>query len=447
MSVNLPVSENPRVVIVGCGFGGLRLAQSLKNAPVQIVLLDRNNYHTFQPMLYQVATGALEAESIASPIREIFAGQDNFHYRMAEAQQIDAANHTLKTSIGDVPYDYLVLACGSHTNFFGIESVEKQAMSTKTVPDALSLRSRIFDNLEKAVLETDPEKRQALLNIVVVGGGPTGVEISGTLGEMRRQALPQDYPDLHLADMQIVLVEAADKLLATMSGRSQEDALAYMKHFGVDVRLNTSIKKLENGRAYYSDTEYIPTENLIWAAGVKGAALPGLPDDLVTKKNRLTVNEWNQVQGFDNIFAIGDVASLIDKRHPKGYPMLAPVAQQQADQLAKNLVYLIKGDRKPVRFRYLNKGTMAIMGRNKAVADLPGRLHLNGFAGWSAWLLVHLVMLIDFRSRAVALLDWGFNYFDTSQALRLIIRPAQLAPIVDNTDAKKTRKDSAAAPV
>ena len=445
MSANLPTSKNPRVVIVGCGFGGLRLAQSLKDAPVQIVLLDRNNYHTFQPMLYQVATGALEAESIAHPIREIFVGQDNFLYRMAEAQQIDADNHTLKTSVGDISYDYLVLACGSHTNYFGIESVEKHSMSTKTVPDALTLRSRLFDNLEKAVLETDPEKRQALLNIVVVGGGPTGVEISGTLGEMRRQALPQDYPDLNLADMQIVLVEATGKLLATMSGASQEDALAYMRDFGVDVRLNTSIKRLEDGRAYYSDTDYIPTETLIWAAGVKGAALPGLPDELVTKKNCLTVNEWNQVQGFDNIFAIGDVANLVDKRHPKGYPMLAPVAQQQADQLAKNLVHLIKGDRQPERFRYFNKGTMAIMGRNKAVADLPGRIHFSGFLGWSAWLLVHLVMLIDFRSKAVALVDWGFSYFGTSQALRLIIRPEQLAPVVDNTDAPKAPKKPATA--
>ena len=442
MSANLPTAEHPRVVIVGCGFGGLRLAQSLKDAPVQIVLLDRNNYHTFQPMLYQVATGALEAESIAHPIREIFAGQDNFFFRMAEAQRIDAEHNTVKTDIGDVSYDYLVLACGSHTNFFGIESVEQQAMSTKTVPDALSLRNRIFANLEKAVLETDPEKRQALLNIVVVGGGPTGVEISGTLGEMRRQALPQDYPDLNLADMQIVLLEATGQLLGAMSGASQQDALAYMQDFGVDVRLNTSVKKLADGRAYYSDTDYIPTDNLIWAAGVKGAALPGLPAGLVTRKNCLTVNEWNQVRGCDNIFAIGDVAHLVDKRHPKGYPMLAPVAQQQADQLAENLVHLIKGDQKPARFRYLNKGTMAIMGRNKAVADLPARIHFNGFLGWSAWLLVHLVMLIDFRSKAVALVDWGFSYFGTSQALRLIISPEQPAPAADSAD---TRKSPAAA--
>ena len=442
MSVNLPTSEHPRVVIVGCGFGGLRLAQSLQNAPVQIVLLDRNNYHTFQPMLYQVATGTLEAESIAHPIREIFAGQENFFFRMTEAQQIDTERTTVKTSIGDIAYDYLVLACGSHTNFFGIESVEQRAMSTKTVPDALSLRNRIFGNLEKAVLEADPEKRQALLNIVVVGGGPTGVEISGTLGEMRRQALPQDYPDLNLADMQIVLVEASGQLLSAMSGASQEDALAYMRDFGVDVRLNTSIKRLEDGRAYYSDTDYIPTDNLIWAAGVKGAALPGLPAALVTRKNCLTVNEWNQVRGFANIFAIGDVANLVDRRHPKGYPMLAPVAQQQADQLAKNLVHLIKGDQKPARFRYLNKGTMAIMGRNKAVADLPGRIHFSGFLGWSAWLLVHLVMLIDFRSKAVALVDWGFSYFGTSQALRLIIRSEQSGPVV--ADAQESQPAASA---
>ena len=314
---------------------GLRLAKNLRHAPVQVVVIDRNNYHNFQPLLYQVATGALEADSIAYPIRKIFAGQKNFFYRMADVQRVEPERNMVHTSVGDIRYDYLVIATGSLTNFFGIESIEKNAMQIKSIPNALNLRSFIFQNFEKALLTEDPEARQALMNIVVVGGGPTGVEISGSLAEMRSHVLPKDYPELDLRKMQIILVEAGPAVLGPMSEKSQQESKRYLEELGVIVRLNTSIKRFENCRAYYSDTEYIPTENLIWAAGVNGAEVPGLPTEVVTRNKRINVNRWNQVEGFQNIFAIGDVANMVTEDMPRGLPMLAPVAQQQADHAGR----------------------------------------------------------------------------------------------------------------
>ncbi|MGI4871914.1 MAG: NAD(P)/FAD-dependent oxidoreductase [Janthinobacterium lividum] len=422
MDTNLPVSTQPRVVIVGCGFGGLRLAQALADAPVQVVMVDRNNYHNFQPLLYQVATGALEADSIAYPVRKIFAGQRNFFFRMADVQGVEPAANTVQTSVGDIRYDYLVLATGSLTNFFGNESIERNAMQIKSIPNALNLRSFIFQNFEQALLEEDPERKQSLLNIVVVGGGPTGVEISGSLAEMRRHVLPKDYPELDLQQMQIFLVEAGPALLGPMSKASQADAKRYMDGLEVQVRLNTAIKRFEDGRAYYSDTEFIPTENMIWAAGVNGAAVPGLPEPILTRNKRINVNQWNQVQGQANVFAIGDVANMVTAEMPKGLPMLAPVAQQQADHLADNLQRLLRRE-EPLDFTYVDKGVMAIISRNKAVVDLPKGIHFKGFLGWLSWLFIHLILLVGFRNKLVALVDWAFSYFSSGQALRLIIRP------------------------
>ncbi|MBC6988073.1 NAD(P)/FAD-dependent oxidoreductase [Hymenobacter sp. BT491] len=444
MDTNLPVSAHPRVVIVGCGFGGLRLAKELRNAPVQVVVIDRNNYHNFQPLLYQVATGALEADSIAYPIRKIFAGQENFFYRMGDVQRVDTQRNTVVTSVGDIRYDYLVLATGSLTNFFGIESIEKNGMQIKSIPNALNLRSFIFQNFEKALLTENPQERQALLNIVVVGGGPTGVEISGSLAEMRKHVLPKDYPELDMQNMQIFLVEAGPALLGPMSKKSQDDAKRYLDELGVRVRLNTSIKKFEDCRAYFSDTEYIPTENLVWAAGVNGAAVEGMPEQTVTRNKRINVNLWSQVQGFDNVFAIGDVANMVTEDMPKGLPMLAPVAQQQADLLAENLQRILQGQA-PVPFKYKNKGVMAIVSRNKAVVDLPKDVHFNGIFGWFTWLFVHLMTLVGFRNKVVAFVDWAFSYFSSDQALRLIIRPFSRKDVKDDKGKKAAEHKTATA--
>ena len=443
MDTNLPVSAQPRVVIVGCGFGGLRLAKELAKAPVQVVVVDRNNYHNFQPLLYQVATGALEADSIAYPVRKIFAGQKNFFFRMADVKGVSSATNTLQTSIGDIKYDYLVVATGSLTNFFGIESIEKNAMQIKSIPNALNLRSYIFQNFEQALLATDPEHKQALLNIVVVGGGPTGVEISGSLAEMRNHVLPKDYPELDLKKMQIFLVEAGPALLGPMSKASQADAKRYLDELGVKVLLNTAMKKYEDGKAYYSETEYIPTENMVWAAGVNGAALPGLAEPSVTRNKRITVNQWNRVEGETNIFAIGDVANMVTEEMPKGLPMLAPVAQQQAAHLAKNLQRLMRNEA-PEDFKYFDKGVMAIVSRNKAVVDIKN-IHFKGFLGWLSWLFIHLILLVGFRNRVVALVDWAFSYVSSGQALRLIIRPFNKRDVKDDKG-KRAAEQAAATP-
>ena len=444
MDTNLPVSSFPRVVIIGCGFAGLQLAKDLRAAPVQVVVIDRNNYHNFQPLLYQVATGALEADSIAYPVRKIFAGQKNFFFRMADVQRVETSRNVVMTSVGEIHYDFLVLATGSLTNFFGIESIEKNAMQIKSIPNALNLRSFIFQNFERALLTEDPAEKQALMNIVVVGGGPTGVEISGSLAEMRKHVLPKDYPELDLRAMQIFLVEAGAAVLGPMSKKSQDHAKRYLDELGVTVRLNTAIKKYENSRAYYSDTEFIPTENLVWAAGVNGAALPGLPEAAVTRNKRITVNQWNRVEGFDNVFAIGDVADLVTADMPKGLPMLAPVAQQQAQHLAKNLGRLLRHEA-PLDFKYLNKGVMAIVSRNKAVVDLPGNVHFSGILGWLTWLFVHLMTLVGFRNKVVALVDWAFSYFSSDQALRLIIRPFNRRDMKDDQGKKTAERQTATA--
>ncbi len=422
MDTNLPQTSQPRIVIIGCGFAGLRLAKDLAKAPVQVVVIDRNNYHNFQPLLYQVATGALEADSIAYPIRKIFAGQPNFFFRMADVDRIDPARNTVVTNIGDIRYDHLVLATGSLTNFFGLDSIERNAMQIKSVPNSLNLRSYLFQNFEKALLTEDPGQRQALMNVVVVGGGPTGVEICGSLAEMRKDVLPQDYPELDLKKMEIYLLEAGAEVLGPMSKESQEKGKAYLENMGIHLRLNTHAQRFADGKLYYSETEFIRTENLIWAAGVNGAAIDGLPADVVARNKRIEVDTQNRVLGQPNVYAIGDVANMVTEEMPRGYPMLAPVAIQQAEQLADNFQRLLRGQAlKP--FKYLNKGSMAIVGRNRAVVDLPGDLHFSGFLGWLTWLFVHLMTLVGFRNKVVTFISWGISYFSSDKALRLIIRP------------------------
>ena len=422
MDTNLPNTSQPRIVIIGCGFAGLRLAKDLADAPVQVVVIDRNNYHNFQPLLYQVATGALEADSIAYPIRKIFAGQHNFFYRMADVQRVDAERNTVVTNIGEIRYDHLVLATGSLTNFFGLDSIEQNAMQIKSIPNALNLRSYLFQNFEKALLTDDPAQRQALLNVVVVGGGPTGVEICGSLAEMRKDVLPQDYPELDLKQMEIYLIESGAEVLGPMSKDSQEQGKKYLENMGIHLRLNTHAQRFEAGKIYYSETEFIRTENLIWAAGVNGAAVEGLPEMVVARNKRINVDTQNRVLGLANVYAIGDVANLATEEMPRGYPMLAPVAIQQAEQLADNFQRLLRGETlKP--FKYVNKGSMAIVGRNRAVVDLPGNTHFGGFFGWLTWLFVHLMTLVGFRNKVVTLISWGISYFSSDKALRLIIRP------------------------
>lgn len=421
MTINIPDTNQPRVLIIGCGFAGLRLAKNLRRAPVQVVVVDRNNYHNFQPLLYQVATGGLEADSIAYPIRKIFAGQQNFFFRMADVQAIHPEINQVQTSIGDIRYDYLVIASGSATNFFGNKVIEENAMQIKSIPSALNLRSLVFQNFEQALLMNKLEQRDELMNIVVVGGGPTGVELSGTLAEMKKYVLPKDYPELDLGLMDIYLIEAGPTLLNGMSQQSQEKALRYLQEIGVHVALNAPVESFENNVVKYGGGQTIPATTMIWAAGVYGANIPGLDQPAVAKNNRVNVNKWNQVIGYANIFAIGDLANMITDDFPKGHPMVAPVAIQQAELLAENLPRLVTGQT-PREFKYRNKGVMATIGRNRAVVDLP-KISFGGFPAWLVWMFVHLMTLVGFRNKVVTLVGWAWNYFAFDTALRLIIRP------------------------
>lgn len=418
-SLNIPDTNLPRVVIIGCGFAGLNLAKKLNKKPFQVVMLDKHNYHTFQPLLYQVATAGLEPDSIAYPIRNIFKKQKNFFYRLAMAQKINSRENVLETNIGSIEYDHLVIATGSSTNYFGIDGMEKASSPMKSVPEALNLRSIILQNFEEASLTSDLSERERLMNFVIVGAGPTGVELAGALAELKTHVLPNDYPDLDFRRMSIHLLEAQGKVLPPMSDFASKHALNYLDNLGVQVWLDTMVKSYD-GSTVITNKKNLPASTLIWAAGVRGTLVEGYNDDDIVG-GRFLVNEYNQLKQYQNVYAIGDVAVMIDEGNPKGHPMLAQVAIQQGENLAKNLM-LWKQGKEPKKFTYNDPGTMATIGRNKAVADI-GKLKFGGFLGWLLWMGVHLISLVGFRNKMVVLLNWFINYFSYDKKIRLIIRP------------------------
>jgi NADH dehydrogenase len=418
-AMNIPESNHPRVVIIGGGFGGLMVAKSLKNKPFQVVLLDRHNYHTFQPLLYQVATAGLEPDSIAHPLRTIFTGYKNIFFRMAEVERLNTSDKCIETNIGSLDYDHLVIATGSETNFFGMESIKQQSMPMKSIPEALNLRSLMLQNFEAALLTDDLKKREALMNYVIVGAGPTGVELAGALAELKRHVLPHDYPDLDIRRMSIHLVEASDRVLAAMSETSSNKALDYLLKLGVHVWTSTMVKEYD-GQTVVTNNKPLPASTLIWAAGVKGSFPGGLDAEKIIS-GRIRVDAYNRVEGMENVYAIGDVAVMIDEENPKGHPMLAQVAIQQGTLLGKNLFRERKGQA-PVGFKYNDLGSMATVGRNLAVIDLP-RMKVQGFFGWAIWMGVHLVSLIGFRNKVITLFNWIWNYLKYDRGVRLIIRP------------------------
>ena len=420
--MNIPATQKKRIVIIGGGFAGIAVAKKLRNKNVQVVLIDKHNYHTFQPLLYQVATGGLEAGSIAYPIRKVIQEYKDFYFRLTSVKEIDTINKKVISEIGDLHYDYLVLATGSKTNFFGNKEIERNAMSMKTIPQSLNIRSLILENFEQAVLTNDESERNALINFVLVGAGPTGVELAGALAEMKKAILQKDYPDLDIDKMQINLIQSGDRVLNTMSEKSSSESEKFLENLGVTIFKNVRVTNYD-GRTVTTNSDLtFETATVIWTAGVQGAAISGLKSEsLVEKVERIRVNQFNQVKGYENIFAIGDIATMESENNPQGHPMMAQPALQQGNLLGENLIKLINN--KPMKpFEYNDKGSMATIGRNLAVVDLP-HYHFSGVFAWFVWMFVHLFSLIGFKNKAVVFLNWVYNYIRFDREGRLIIRP------------------------
>ena len=430
--MNIPRTSIPRIVIIGGGFGGLSLAKKLSKQDVQVVLIDKHNYHTFQPLLYQVSTGGLEPDSIAYPIRKILNNYANFYFRLTEVNKIDTVKSEIHTDIGDIKYDYLVLATGSTTNFFGNESIMKNGMAMKSIPQSLDLRSLILENFEQALLTDSQDESDALMNFVIVGAGPTGVELAGALAEIKKAILPKDYPDLDTRRSQINLIQSSDRVLKEMSHEASKKAEEFLEELGVNVWKNLRVTDYDGKTVTTNKDVTFETATLVWSAGVKGELINGLDaTKCITKNQRIKVNQFNQIIGSDNIFAIGDIACMESDNFPHGHPMMAQPAIQQGKQLGDNLLLLLKN--KPmIPFRYKDKGSMATIGRNKAVVDLK-RFKFQGIFAWYVWMFVHLYFLIGFRNRLVVFINWIYNYIRFDREARLIIRPYKKNKIKDNS--------------
>ncbi|MFS4445334.1 NAD(P)/FAD-dependent oxidoreductase [Maribacter sp. 2307UL18-2] len=420
--MNIPDTSAKRIVIIGGGFGGISLAKKLGRLALQVVLIDRHNYHTFQPLLYQVSTSGLEPDSIAYPIRKVLKRLDNFHFRLTSVEHIDTAKQEIHSAIGKLTYDYLVIATGTKTNFFGNTRIETNAMPMKTVPQALNIRSLMLQNFERADDCEQEEDRKALLRFCIVGAGPTGVELAGAFAELKRHVFPKDYRHLNVSEMEIHLFEGGERVLSPMSERSSKKASLFLENLGVKVHVHTIVQDYDGDVLQLKDGTTMRTKNLIWAAGVTGATIDGFETaQLMDRLNRYKVNGFSQIEGFENIFAIGDVAYMETAEYPKGHPQVAQPAIQQGEHLAKNLNLLLQGkNMKP--FSYFDKGTLATIGRNRAVADL-GKLKFGGFFAWFIWIFVHLAALVGFRNKVVVLFNWAYNYINYDKAARLIVRP------------------------
>lgn len=416
----IPKTALTRVVIVGGGFAGIELVRELSKSNIQIVLVDKHNYHTFIPLLYQVATAGLSPGDISSPLREFLRENKNFHFRMAKVKSVDPVKKEILTNLGSLAYDILIMASGSRTNFYGNKQIKKNANNLREITDAIELRTKLINNFEEALMAEDQMELEQHMNIVIVGAGPTGVEMAGAIGELRNQVLPKDYPELDFRKMKITLLEGGKQVLGAMSAKAGQKAAKYLGKFGVDVRLNVFLKSYEDQVAVLSDGSEIRTNCLIWAAGVEGNLIPGLYDGAVVN-GRIIVDEYNLIKGHKYIYAVGDVALQTTEKYPKGLPMLAPVALQQAKHLARNIICLEA--HQPLKpFKYTNKGTMATVGRNRAVVDLPFNIVISGFLGWFIWMFIHLFSIIGFRRKLLVFANWMWNYFTYNQGNRLIIK-------------------------
>jgi NADH:ubiquinone reductase (H+-translocating) len=421
MPLNIPQTNQKKVVIIGAGFGGLQLAQRLAgDVDFQVILIDKNNYHQFQPLFYQVATAGLEPSAISFPLRLAFHNDTNIYVRITQVTKIITEQNTIITDLGELQYDYLVMAIGADTNFFGNKNIEERALPMKSVGEALGLRNRLLENFEKALVSDNQDDRVGLMNVVVVGGGPTGVEVSGTLAEMKKHGLPKDYPELDFDLMRISIIESGGELLGPMSENAQIKSKEYLEQLGVHVRLNCRVTDFDGKYVYLNDGTTIRTNNLVWAAGVKANGVEGINPAVLARGGRMKVNRYNQVEGYENIFALGDVAFMIEEKYPNGHPQVAQPAIQQGKLLAKNLKSLLRGNALK-EFIYNDLGSMATVGRNLAVVDLPF-WRFQGFFAWLTWMFVHLMAIVGVKNRVLIFINWLWNYVTYDQSLRLIIR-------------------------
>ncbi|MCI5988459.1 MAG: NAD(P)/FAD-dependent oxidoreductase [Prevotella sp.] len=422
MSINIQRNQKKRVVIVGGGLGGLRLAEDLYGSGMQVVLIDKNNFHQFPPLIYQIASAGIDPSSISFPFRQIFRKRKDFYFRMAEARMVDTEKKILQTSIGKIDYDYLVLAAGATTNFFGNKNIEEWAIPMKTVPEAMGLRNALLSNFERALTCATEEERQELLNVVIVGGGATGVEIAGALAEMRRYVIPYDYPDMDSSLMHIYLIEAGDRLLAGLSQESSQKAYEFLKSMGVDIQFGKMVTDYRDHKVVMKDGTEIPTRTFLWVSGIRANAMPGIDESHMGRGFRFKVDEYNRIPGLNDVFAIGDQClQTSDAAYPNGHPQVAQVAIQQAKNLAKNLKLINQGadSSELTAFHYKNLGSMATIGRNKAVVEI-GKFHSQGFFAWVLWLVVHLRSILGVKNKMMVLLNWLWKYVSYNDSIRMI---------------------------
>lgn len=422
MSINIQRNQKKRVVIIGGGLGGLRLAEDLYGSGMQVVLIDKNNFHQFPPLIYQIASAGIDPSSISFPFRQIFRKRKDFYFRMAEARMVDSEKKILQTSIGKIDYDYLVLAAGATTNFFGNKNIEEWAIPMKTVPEAMGLRNALLSNLERALTCATEEERQELLNVVIVGGGATGVEIAGALAEMRRYVIPYDYPDMDSSLMHIYLIEAGDRLLAGLSQESSQKAYEFLKSMGVDIQFGKMVTDYRDHKVVMKDGTEIPTRTFLWVSGIRANAMPGIDESHLGRGFRFKVDEFNRIQGVEDVFVIGDQClQTSDASYPNGHPQVAQVAIQQAKNLAKNLKRIVRGadSSELTAFRYKNLGSMATIGRNKAVVEI-GKFRSQGFFAWVLWLVVHLRSILGVKNKMMVLLNWLWKYVSYNDSIRMI---------------------------
>jgi NADH:ubiquinone reductase (H+-translocating) len=418
---NIPTTDKKRVVVVGAGFGGLMLAHKLvKNDNLQVVLIDKNNYHQFQPLFYQVATAFLEPSAIAFPLRKIFQKEKNICIRVAEVQRIDTQKKEIDTTLGAIHYDELIVATGADTNYFGLKNIQDNAIPMKSVGEALTLRNTILKNFEDAVTTTDPEARAALMNIAVVGGGPTGVEVAGTLAEMKRYILPKDYPEMDFSKMCIRLYENSPEVLGPMSENAQTNAKRYLEELGVEVWTGVGVADFDGNTLTARNGTTLATKTVIWAAGIRAAVPEGIADEQLGRGNRILIDEFCRVKGCENVYAIGDAAlASHETDYQNGHPQVAPVAMQMGELVAKNIA---KNAADWTAFKYNNQGSMATVGRNKAVVDLP-QAKFQGFFAWVVWMFIHLMSIMGMKNRLLIFINWVWNYITFDQSLRLMIKP------------------------